>query len=106
LGVEFIELIPFFEVLFYGSAVLKVIGYEGMFRMKALTLTFVKMELYILRVNGVMAGFGIVFVKGFLRLLLGILMFWEDEWKCGWEFALIEFIPVKNHLEGGKIKQV
>ncbi len=106
MGVEFIELIAFLEVLLDGSAVLKVIGDEGMFGIEALALAFIEVELDIFGVDGVMTGFGIVFVEGFLRLLLRILVLWEDEGKSGREFPMIGFIPVKNHLEGGKIKQV
>jgi hypothetical protein len=85
---------------------LKVVGYEGLFGIEALALAFIEVELDIFRVDGVMTGFGIVFVKGFLGLLLGILVLWEDEGKSGRKFSMIGFIPVENHLEGGKIKQV
>ena len=62
LCIELIELISFLEILLNRGAILKIIGYKGVFRVEALTQTFIEVKLHILGVNGVVTGLGIIFV--------------------------------------------
>ncbi len=68
-----------------------------MFRFEALTLALVKVKLHILGVYGVVAGLRIIFIEGFVRLLMGILVFGKNERQIRRVVRLVGFVPFKYH---------